>query len=645
MRKSGFYFLQIQINRSFTLETSKDTKISMPLYSANFKHLCLLVLLLAEVLKGKTQCVEFNDSVTIISGINCSPETFTQANLSRVQFSKARNNRINLGIAGNNYYYILLKVSSPCTLVDQSLSIDNTSLDTVNVYRIDSTGKSQLLYQGGNRVIFKIQRNYIWHTVPVLIDTVPTYYLIALKAPQKNINVRYEILSRNKLQKKYQGYDHLVFFYIGIVSLIIAILLLAIILFKKRVFAVYLGYIICFSGWILSHYGYLFPYIYPRVPIINEIAKPVCSLWASFFLLRVLQIVFRYQLISLRWFSRLIKLLLYILPTLAVFMLLLLVPTISSALKASLITAWHIGLIFSICTIVLIPLYFIKSGSLAKIFSLAMFVICIMSILQFIANSGYSNNFFINEHGMTMGSLFEVSIMAFGLFYSLMEEKKLKERQVLALEREQTETLKKLITVQDSERKRIAGDLHDNIGPLLSALKINFRRIVHTMQSDNQVKLVAKTESIIDDSIAEVRNIAHNLMPKGLSSKGLITTLADYFESIRQLYNIPIVFHHQIESVFHPELQINVYRIICELVLNAAKHSNALLITVHIIGDSQKLLIFILDNGTGFQPNSGGRKKSLGLQNVENRVLYLKGKFSITTEPGKGAVIDIEIPL
>src|SRR6185312_12168259 len=155
-------------------------------------------------------------------------------------------------------------------------------------------------------------------------------------------------------------------------------------------------------------------------------------------------------------------------------------------------------------------------------------------------------------------------------------------QQLLALEAEQTITLKRLIAVQDNERKRIAGDLHDNIGPLLAALKINFRRIINVKEEKRQLELVEKTEEIIDDSIIEIRNVAHNLMPKSLSSKGLINTLHDYFADVEQLYNKRIIFNHDVQSIFEPELQINIYRVISELLLNAAKHSNAKIITISV---------------------------------------------------------------
>lgn len=594
---------------------------------------------------GYAQSISINDSVTTIASISQPEQVIQKIELPKIHFVKAPDNRINFGLVGNEFYYILLKLNSNRNHLEKVyLSIDNTSLDTVNIYKI-LKGRSRMIYQGGTKVPFDINSKYVWHTVSLKISDTSSFYLIALKAPQKNINVRYEILGEDALQQIYQSHDRLVFFYIGVVCLIAIIIALAFIIFRKPAFAAYMGYILCAFIWIVSHYGYMFTYVYPRIPAINEIVKPISSLGAGFFLLIVVNLVFRQQLHSRRGHQKIIKWMLRILLLLIAAMFLLLIPRLHYMLKGFLISVWHIGFIFSLCLIAFTPFRFFNSGATAKIFSTAMFVICTMCMVQLLANSGLINNYFIEENSITMGSLLENIIIAFGLFYNLLQERKQREIQVLALEQEQAATLKRLIMVQDIERKRIAGDLHDNIGPLLAALKINFRRIINTKERSQLNGLVTKTELIIDDSIAEIHNVAHNLMPKGISSNGLINTLNEYFESLQQLYNKIILFQHQIEPTLSPELQTNVYRIVCELVLNSARHSNADNITVCINADEKCVALCIHDDGMGFQPKCRDNKNSLGLQNAESRVLYLKGEFNIKSESGKGTFIDIEIPL
>lgn len=609
-------------------------------------HICLFLLLFAQGFKTIAQQIFIGDSICIIDSDNAPSRAMQQLNLSALHFIKAPDNRINFGIVANEYKYFVLKLNATANLAAQYLSMDNTSIDTVKIFQINNDGASRLLYEGGSLMVFNIHSNYVWHTAPVVINTTPSYYFIALKAAQKNINIKYQVLSSNQLQQQYQSYARNVFFYMGAVCIIIAVVLLAFFLFKHWVFVAYLGYIIFLCCWIMLHYGYLFPYVYPQLPIINEIAKPVSSLLASYFLLLVLKLMFINQLPARVWLKYLYKWILIILPILIASMsLLIIADTNATAIKTTVVVAWHAGLFVSIAVIVFTPFYFIRSGFTAKLFSFTMLLVCAMLMVQLLANSGIINNFIIGEHGAAMGSLLESFIMAFGLFHNLLADKKQQEKQVLVLQKEQNETLKKLITVQDNERKRIAGDLHDNIGPLLAALKINFRRIIQSKEKDMQNKLISKTESIIDDSITEIRNVAHNLMPKGLSANGLINTLTEYFDGIQQLYRENIVFTHHIDAVLNPDLQINVYRIICELVLNASKHSNASIITINIKADANFVCLSIGDNGKGFQPKKGDGIKCLGLQNTESRILYLKGKYCLTSKPGTGTIITMEIPL
>jgi signal transduction histidine kinase len=608
------------------------------------KCVFLLLLLLSANRFTNAQPLTACDSARKITNDLTPEQTIDQLHLASFHFSKFKDNQVDFGITGSNFYYILLKLNAASNKDDQWLSIDNTSLDSVAVYRVFANGERQLLYQGGNAMPYK-NKLYNWHTAPVSISPIPSFYFVALKASEKNINVHYEILDKDALQLKYQAYDRVVYFYIGVASMILFVITVALFHFKKPEFAAYIGYILCFAGWVLAHYGRLFPLLYPRVPVLNEVVKPVSSLGACSFLILVLQLVFQQWLPQHSLISKVIRSVLFGLVVLISGMFLFLFPALLPAVKYWLVALWHIGLVISIILVVCIPVIFFHTGITAKIFSAAMVAVAVMAFIQVIATAGIVSSFFINEHGLTMGSLVEISIMAFGLFFSLLEQMKARETQVLALEQEQTETLKRLVSVQDHERKRIAADLHDNIGPLLAALKINFGRIVHTKDPALLNGVVVKTEGIIDDSIAEIRNVAHNLMPKGLSSNGLISTLKEYLDSIQQLYNKEIDFKHQVQSILSIELQTNLYRIICELVLNATRHSKASLISVEIKADSDTVMVNIADNGQGFLQANGDQKKSLGLQSAESRVLYLKGKFLLHTAKEKGTAIHIEIPL
>lgn len=609
----------------------------------NKKYLLLPLLFICS--DSTSQVFPFNDSIAILSDNRPPAVVIQNLHPENFHFKKELNNRVDIGLVANDYHYFLLKLTATGSMVQpRYLSIDNTSLDNLQIYKMGANGSSILLYQGGSNMRFNTSRNYVWHTAPLDIGPLPSYYLVAIKAPYKNLNVRYDIIEPDTLQQQYAIYQRYVFFYMGIVSMIAIVMLIAFVLFRKAVFGAYLGYIICGGGWILTHYGCIFPLLYPNYPIINTIIKPVTSLGASMFLMMVLLQVFRKSLVAKQWLQQVLQSAVYAVAIIIAIMLCLLIPHLNGPACTALVVAWQVALIYSIAIIVLTPICFIQSGYTAKIFTAAVLTICIMAIVQQVANLGYIKSFFISEHGITIASLLEIVIMAFGLFYNFYQEKKLKEIRVAELEKERNETLKKLITVQDNERKRIAADLHDNLGPLLAALKINFRRIIHSKDILQQT-LVEKTESIIDDAIAEIRNVAHNLMPKGLSANGLVNTLNEYFEGIEQLYNKKLMFHHRIDASLTHELQTNLYRIVCELVLNAARHSQAATITINIQTTPTIITVSIYDDGQGFIRKLNGHENTLGLQSAESRVLYLKGAFSMQSEKGRGTLINIKIPL
>jgi signal transduction histidine kinase len=105
------------------------------------------------------------------------------------------------------------------------------------------------------------------------------------------------------------------------------------------------------------------------------------------------------------------------------------------------------------------------------------------------------------------------------------------------------------------------------------------------------------------------------------------------------------LFRHRIDASLTHELQTNLYRIVCELVLNAARHSQAETINVQIQTTSTIVTISIYDDGQGFIRKLNGQANTLGLQSAESRVLYMKGAFNLQSEKGRGTLIDIKIPL
>jgi signal transduction histidine kinase len=301
-------------------------------------------------------------------------------------------------------------------------------------------------------------------------------------------------------------------------------------------------------------------------------------------------------------------------------------------------------MVLSVSIVIIMLAWLFKANKTARIFSFALTLLLLMALLKMISNLGFINSPFLNDHGITIASLLEILMLIFGVFLNIWEDKEMQNKQLSLLEDDKKRTMQRLIVIQDDERKRIAEELHDSIGPMLAAIKINLLRIVKA-KDENKISdtLVTKTERIIDESITEIRNISHQLMPKGLSSGGLISLLSEYFENLQTVYNTCIHFIHRIAVTLDKEIQLNIYRIISELVLNAAKHSGSKNITVSIETAETETLVIIKDDGKGFNPAQKS-SSSLGLKNVENRVAYLNGKMHMQSSVGAGTFIKISLP-
>lgn len=555
------------------------------------------------------------------------------------KFVSTKDRTFNFGLTFNTFCYVVVKIQTNFTSDKLVLLIDNTSIDSILIFNVDKDGNRNLVYQGGNLIKYDLKRRYVWHACPIIADGKERYYLIAIKAISKNVNFSYKVFRQDELQKLYTSFDRLIFFYLGIVFLIVFASLIGLVFFKASIFVFYTCYILSISFWVLAHYGYLYPFCYPSYPFLNQITKPFFCLLASLCFLSLITISFREKIKGTK-FERMLYCLklinggLLIITPLHLFF-------INFYEYAVFNISWNVLLVVTCLTVIITILWMYKNDRTARIFSFAIIILLLAVLLQIASNSGFIKSAYLNNHGILLGNLFENLILTFGIFYQIGEERKLKEERLLLLEEEQKQALQRLVYAQDNERKRIAEDLHDSIGPMLAAIKINFLRMVKAKTGDAGT-LIAKTENIINDSITEIRNISHRLMPKSLSSKGLINLLSDYFIDLETIHPISIAFKHEINKALTEEVQLNLYRIISELILNAIKHSCSKTICVSVKTANAAILISIEDNGKGFDPSR--KSSTLGIKNVESRVNYLKGTMNITSSAGKGTSIEISIP-
>ena len=222
------------------------------------------------------------------------------------------------------------------------------------------------------------------------------------------------------------------------------------------------------------------------------------------------------------------------------------------------------------------------------------------------------------------------------------QELTLKEQKIHDLEREkQLIATQMVLQGEETERARLARDLHDGLGGLLSGVKLSMAGIKNNPEvTDNSQ--VDKTLQLLDISIAELRRVAHNLMPESLIKYGIHEALSDFCNSISDAScKVNFNFYGQ-SNRLDKKFENNLYRIAQELINNALKHAQATEIIVQLVQEYNRINLTVQDNGTGFDTRILEKSKSSGIANIRSRVESLNGWLEITSDIGKGTEITIE---
>jgi signal transduction histidine kinase/ligand-binding sensor domain-containing protein len=198
---------------------------------------------------------------------------------------------------------------------------------------------------------------------------------------------------------------------------------------------------------------------------------------------------------------------------------------------------------------------------------------------------------------------------------------------------------RQLIESQESERKRIAQELHDGLGQNLLIIK---NRAILGLTVKGKDEQFNEIQDSVTDALSEVRSIAYNLRPLHIERLGLTSTIEEMIEDVEKSSGIEINCDvEKIDELFSKENEINFYRIVQECLNNIVKHSNATKASVTVFRENSKIILTVRDDGKGFEADK--IKQGLGLNGIAERVKILGGIYSIESEIGKGTTVLAEI--
>ena len=241
-------------------------------------------------------------------------------------------------------------------------------------------------------------------------------------------------------------------------------------------------------------------------------------------------------------------------------------------------------------------------------------------------------------------------ILIWAAIYFRMKGKK--NRIISAQRIKQLEDEKKILSAQsvilgqEEERKRIARELHDGIGVLLSTARIHFSAIEDTESPEMSKEVFQKANRMLEQAGTEVRKISHNMMPGVLSKFGLRDAIEDLFDELEDTGQIRTDVSLICSSERLAEnMEITIYRVMQELINNTLKHAEATEIRCNLIRKTDSISILYSDNGKGFDADSMSHHNGLGISGIRSRVDFLSGQLDLISKKGEGTTYKIEIPL
>lgn len=200
------------------------------------------------------------------------------------------------------------------------------------------------------------------------------------------------------------------------------------------------------------------------------------------------------------------------------------------------------------------------------------------------------------------------------------------------------------ISTLENERARIAADMHDELGPLLSAVKFKLSSI-EINNADDEIQMEESSKHL-NDIIIRMREISNNLMPSSLLQKGLVFAIDEFVHKIPASTGLNIKFDHKDIPELKKDTAVNLYRIVQEIVHNTIKHAKASVLEIDLKTEPGKIVLTTKDNGRGFDYSFETKENTgLGLRNLLNRTEIMGGNLYIESKIGEGTGYSIEIPV
>jgi len=528
------------------------------------------------------------------------------------------------------------------------VTVDNPNIDIVEYY-IRTGNRLNLVNKAGD---------HVKHTSWPIRGRVPTYelrlnpgstehlYLKTFNENSGNIHIPISIRTKNNYHQFQEGFNLMMGLYIGFILVNISLAFFSIVMLKRSIYLWYGCFLLSMLGYTLVNFGYFFQYITPEIIGLNDILRSYLAMTTALFMIRFAQLFLDTKK-NLPFLNGLFNASLIILATFIVASMFIM-EYLRSNFNA--IFPWvtliilfnYVSLIVSAALVRSKLPIAANSFLLAFSFSMLGAVCLILSDLEILP---YDSLFtFAPWYGSTLEILIFTAILAYQ--FKLLSDERLALQAEVALEK--TARLKEFFHGQEKERERIARELHDHVAGTLVGARFLLPSL-HQLRNQldlTQLNFYEKALSALDQSIHDVRNISHQLLPPSFQETSLQLEMEKLVSTYRLL--APATYFSMTfdvdESRVSPDIAMTLYRISQESLQNIHKHAHASSVWMHICLLNDVLQLRIEDNGTGFDPAS--IRQGIGLHNFKSRISAYDGaSFRLHAAPGSGTRIELDIPI
>lgn len=563
----------------------------------------------------------------------------------RGQFINIQGHSFNPGFT-TSYYWLVVESHN---VKDQSyeLEIGTPQINQIECYQIRDGIPVKVYVTGDHhpfsaRLLPSINFNF------PLQDTVR--YLLKIDKLNESLQLTFIVKPKTIFDQQALSSFFITGILTGVIVLMLVFGLFLALITKERIYFFYVLYVA--AGWlyVLANLGYGYKYLWPESPWFAARARPLFTLLAVGLSLYFIEYYagkasFRWLHITMRGLAVLSFLM----------ALMVMLPVID--LKMNTVGYYFQGILPVMAGIYILALLttlvhkMMNKNRMALFYLASILPIALFSVMQISYYSGGVDisGSALQQYGQATGYVLEAVILTFGLAFRFNSYRLEKERLLIEVNEQQVRYAKTIISTQESERRKLADQLHDVAGSLLSAAKLNLssvREKEFIRNEEARVKLL-QAEDAVSDISEMLRNLSHAISPVMLDKVGFRKTV----EKIANLFNasgkltveMEIIGFDSDQPAMHERYSV-LYSVLYELVNNTAKHAQATHMLIQLIEHDESIVIIVEDNGKGMNVDVAKMSATHGLAAIQSKIHYLNGIITFDKGDPRGLIVTIEIP-